>query len=95
MSKVRSGSAEAVTHNESAPKASANCRSVLPREPRGANRCRQGVPERLRALETPPLVLHVPRFEMLDTSDNVHEGTLQHDVYRIVRDLLNPTVGLL
>jgi integrase len=45
---------------------------------------------KLGASETPPLVIHVPRFEILDTSNNVREGTLEHDVYRIVRDLLNP-----
>lgn len=44
---------------------------------------------RLGASETPPLVVHVPRFEMLDTSNNVREGTLSHDDYRKVRDLLN------
>jgi integrase len=45
---------------------------------------------RLGASETPPLVVHVPRFEMLDTSNNVREGTLSHEDYRKVRDLLNP-----
>ena len=45
---------------------------------------------KLGASETPPLVIHVPRFEMLDTSDNVREGTLEHEAYRKVRDLLNP-----
>jgi integrase len=35
-------------------------------------------------------VIHVPRFEMLDTSANVREGTLSHDYFRKVRDLLNP-----
>jgi hypothetical protein len=44
---------------------------------------------KLGASETPPLVLHVPRFEMLDVSDNVREGTLSHDDYRNVRDRLN------
>jgi integrase len=43
---------------------------------------------KLGASETPPLVLHVPRFEMLDASKNVREGTLSHDDYRKVRDQL-------
>jgi integrase len=37
----------------------------------------------------PPLVLHVPVFEMLPT-DNVREGTLTHEQYRAVRDQLPP-----
>jgi integrase len=45
---------------------------------------------KLGASETPPLVLHVPRIEMLDVSGNVREGTLSHDAYRKVRDQLNP-----
>lgn len=45
---------------------------------------------KLGASETPPLVLHVPRFEMLDTSGTVREGVLAHERYRAVRDLLNP-----
>jgi integrase len=35
----------------------------------------------------PPLVLHVPVFESLPV-DNVREGTLTHEQYRAVRDLL-------
>src|SRR5262245_24823482 len=35
----------------------------------------------------PPLVLHVPVFEMLPV-DNVREGVLTHEQYRVVRDLL-------
>jgi integrase len=45
---------------------------------------------KLGASETPPLVIHIPRFEMLDTSANVREGLLSHDQYRKVRDLLQP-----
>jgi len=45
---------------------------------------------RLGASETPPLVLHMSRIEMLDTSKNVRDGTLSHTDYRLVRDLLDP-----
>lgn len=44
---------------------------------------------RLGAQQDPPLVLRVPHFEMLP-EDNVREGTLSHDKYRAVRDLLPP-----
>jgi integrase len=44
---------------------------------------------KLGASETPPLVLHIPRIEMLDTSDNVREGILSHENYRKVRDSLS------
>jgi integrase len=40
---------------------------------------------KLGAIQDPPLVLRVPRFEMLP-EDNVREGTLTHDKYRLVRD---------
>ncbi len=42
---------------------------------------------RLGAEQDPPLVLRVPHFEMLP-EDNVREGTLSHEAYRIVRDNL-------
>ena len=42
---------------------------------------------RLGAKHTPPLVVHVPSFEMLPV-DNVREGTVTHEQYRAVRDLL-------
>ncbi|MCU1336357.1 MAG: phage integrase protein breaking and rejoining enzyme [Bryobacterales bacterium] len=42
---------------------------------------------KLGAQHDPPLVLHVPRFEMLPEAD-AREGTLSHDQYRAVRDLL-------
>lgn len=42
---------------------------------------------RLGAQQDPPLVLHVPHFEMLPV-DNVREGTLEHEQYRAVRDSL-------
>lgn len=42
---------------------------------------------RLGAQQDPPLVLHVPHFEMLPI-DNVREGTLEHEEYRAVRDAL-------
>ena len=41
----------------------------------------------LGRLHDPQLVLHVPAFEMLPI-DNAREGTLDHDAYRRVRDLL-------
>jgi integrase len=44
---------------------------------------------RLGAKHTPPLVLQVPSFEMLSV-DNAREGTISHESYRTVRDLLPP-----
>ncbi|MEO8099415.1 MAG: site-specific integrase [Acidobacteriota bacterium] len=41
----------------------------------------------LGAREEPPMVLRVPHFAMLPT-DNAREGTLTHEQYRAVRDLL-------
>lgn len=40
---------------------------------------------KLGAHQDPPLVLRVPHFEMLP-EDNVREGTLTHDKYRLVRE---------
>jgi integrase len=42
---------------------------------------------KLGAQEDPPLVLRVPHFEMLPV-DNVREGTLEHELYRTLRDSL-------
>jgi integrase len=42
---------------------------------------------RLAAEEDPPLVLRVPKFDMLPI-DNAREGTLSHTDYQAVRDLL-------
>jgi integrase len=42
---------------------------------------------RLGAQQDPPLVLRVPHFEMLPT-DNIREGTLEHEQYRAVRNAL-------
>lgn len=42
---------------------------------------------KLGTRQDPPLVLRVPHFEMLP-EDNVREGTLTHEQYRIVRDSL-------
>jgi integrase len=42
---------------------------------------------KLGAMQEPPLVLRVPHFEMLP-EDNVREGTLNHDKYRLIRDAL-------
>lgn len=39
--------------------------------------------------EDPPLVLHIPKFEMLEPADP-REGILAHEVYRAVRDALPP-----
>lgn len=37
--------------------------------------------------EDPPLVLHIPKFEMLEPAEP-REGTLSHDAYKAVRDAL-------
>src|SRR5579863_8461116 len=42
---------------------------------------------RLGAKHEPPLVLRVPSFEMLDI-DNVREGVVEHEQYRVLRDAL-------
>jgi integrase len=42
---------------------------------------------KLGANQDPPLVLRVPHFEMLP-EDNVRDGTLTHDKYRVLRDAL-------
>jgi integrase len=44
---------------------------------------------KIGAKHEPPLVLRVPYFEMLNV-DNVREGTIEHEQYRIVRDALPP-----
>jgi integrase len=42
---------------------------------------------KLGAKHDPPLVLHVPHIEMLPV-DNVRKGTIEHEKYRVIRDLL-------
>jgi integrase len=37
--------------------------------------------------EDPPLVLHIPKFDMLENADP-REGTLPHEIYKAVRDTL-------
>lgn len=44
---------------------------------------------KLGAQEDPPLVAHIPRFEMLEPAEP-REGTLSHDAYKAVRDALPP-----